>query len=104
MHVLPEGSTPRWEGGAATAQLCSWPVCCFYLHFFLGTLRDLITNVCTCAHLRMCLLRCIYASLLALTRLFSEPLSIFLPLLCSQAESSGVNSKVNRSNYFCDAQ
>ena len=28
--------------------------CC--VHFFLGTLRDYYTNVCTCAHLRMCLL------------------------------------------------
>ena len=104
MQVLPEGSTPRWEGGEATATYVLQARVLFTCIFFLGTLRDFITNVCTCAHLRMCLLRCIYASLFALTRLFSEPLSIFLPLLCSQAESSGVDSKVNRSNYFCDAQ
>ena len=90
--------------GRGHSNICAAGPCIVYLHFFLGTLRDFITNVCTCAHLRMCLLRCIYASLFALTRLFSEPLSIFLPLPCSQAESSGVYSIVNRSNYFCDAQ
>ena len=98
------GWRPTVGGGRGHSNISAAGPCTFYLHCFLGTLRDFITNVCRCAHLRMCLLRCIYASLFALTRLFSEPLSIFLPLLCSQAESSGVDSKVNRSTFFCDAQ
>ena len=101
---FPAGGAPQWEGGEATATYVLQARVLFTCIFFLGALRNFITNVCTCAHLHMCLLRCIYASLFALIRLSSEPLSISLPLLCSQVESSGVDSKVNRSNYFCDAQ
>ena len=56
VQFLPAGSTPQWEGGVVSALyvLQIRVQCC--VHFFLGTLRDYYTNVCTCANLRMCLL------------------------------------------------
>ena len=67
VQFLPAGSTPQWEGGVVSALyvLQIRVQCC--VHFFLGTLRDYYTNVCTCAHLRMCLLYCMHASSFALT-------------------------------------
>ena len=41
-----------------------------------------------------------HGSSFALARYFSQPLYIFLPLLYSQAELSGVNLDVHRSKYF----
>ena len=67
VQFLPAGSTPQWEGGVVSALyvLQIRVQCC--MHFFLGTLRDYYTNVCTCAHLRMCLLHCMHASSFPLT-------------------------------------
>ena len=68
MQFLPEGSTPQWEGEVATAHYVQRArVLSVYLQFFLGTLRNFFTNVCTCAHLRMCLLHCMHAGSFALT-------------------------------------
>ena len=67
VHFFPAGSTPQWQGGVVSALyvLQIRVQCC--VHFFLGTLRDYYTTVCTCAHLRMCLLHCVHASSFALT-------------------------------------
>ena len=69
MQFLPEGCTPQWEGGVATAHYVQRArVLFFYFQFFLGTLRNFFfTNVCMCAHLRMCLLHCMHAGSFALT-------------------------------------
>ena len=68
VQFLPTGSTPQWEGGVVSAlYVLQIRVQC-YLHFFWGRSGESFTNVCTCAHLRMCLLHCIYTSLFALTR------------------------------------
>ena len=47
------GWRPTVGGGRGHSNICAAGPCTVYLHFFLGTLRDFITNVCTCAHLRM---------------------------------------------------
>ena len=67
VQFWPAGSTPQWEGGVVSALyvLQIRVQCC--VHFFLATLRNYYTNVCTCAHLRMCLLHCMHASSFALT-------------------------------------
>ena len=67
VQVLPEGSTPRWEGGEATAPYVLQARVLFTCIFFRGRSGIFFTNVCTCAHLRICLLHCIYASSVALT-------------------------------------
>ena len=54
------------RGERPQQHMCCRPVCCL-LAFFLETLRNFFTNVCTCAHLRMCLLHFIHASSFALT-------------------------------------
>ena len=59
---------PQWEGGEASAPyVLQARVLSVYLQFFLGTFRNLFTNVCTCAHLRMCLLHGMHAGSFALT-------------------------------------
>ena len=72
VQFLPEGSTPRWEGGEATATYVLQARVLFTCNFFWGRSGIFFTNVCTCAHLRMCLLHCmlhcIYPSSFALTR------------------------------------
>ena len=65
---LPAGSTPQWEGGEASATYVLQARVLFTCIFFWGHSGIFFTNVCTCAHLRMCLLHCIHASSFALTR------------------------------------
>ena len=65
---LPAGSTPQWEGGEASATYVLQARVLFTCVFFWGRSGIFFTNVCTCAHLRMCLLHCIHASSFALTR------------------------------------
>ena len=56
------------SGRGERPQLCAAGPCTDYLlFFFLGTLKNFYTNVCTCAHLRMCLLHCMHANSFALT-------------------------------------
>ena len=68
VQFLPAGSIRQWEGGVVSAlYVLKIRVQC-YLHFlFWERSGNCFTNVCTCAHLRMCLLHCIYESLFALT-------------------------------------
>ena len=63
VQFLPEGSTPQWEGGAATAQYVQLARVLFVCIFFLGTLREFLVHPCvhTCA--------CAYAYLCKLPRL-----------------------------------
>ena len=67
VQFLPAGSTPQGEGGVVSALYVVQihVQCC--VHFFLGTVGNFFPNVCTCAHLHVCLLHCIHASSFALT-------------------------------------
>ena len=55
------------RGDCPQLHVCCRSVDWFLLAFFLVTLKERFTNVCTCARLRICLLHCMHASSFALT-------------------------------------
>ena len=67
VQFLPEGSARQWEGGVVSALYLLQARVLITCNFLPGTLRKSFTNVCTCAHLHVCLLHCIHASSFALT-------------------------------------
>ena len=76
--------------------MCCRPVYCLLAFLFLGTLRNFFTNVCTWAHLRMCLLHCIYASSFALTTL----IHFVSFLVCFQVHSDQFDSEFKNQTVF----
>ena len=57
---------PQWEGGEASAPYVLQARVLSVCINFSGDAQEFFANVCTCAHLRMCLLHCMHASSFAL--------------------------------------
>ena len=63
LRAAPHSGRGEWPQHT----MCSGPLYCLFAYFLLRTLRRFFTYVCTCAHLRMCLLHCMHAGSFALT-------------------------------------